>query len=637
MAKNNEVNPLFITEADQYVFAQGSHYEIFDKMGAHKTVVDGVEGVYFAVWAPNAQYVNVAGSFNDWDIYEYNMGRLGEGGIFALFVPGVKEGDMYKYVITTPSGEKIYKADPYGNHMELRPGNASKVADLTGFEWGDKAWMTAKESKDWQKEPIAIYECHIGSWMRHPEEGAKGFYNYREFADRIVDYLKEMKYTHIELMGIAEHPFDGSWGYQVTGYYAPTSRYGTPKDFMYLVNMLHKNKIGVILDWVPAHFPRDAFGLAEFDGTCLYEHPDPRRGEHPDWGTKIFNYAKNEVRNFLIANAMFWVDKFHVDGLRVDAVASMLYLDYGKKDGEWLPNEYGNNKNLDAIEFFRHLNSSMERRFPGTLMIAEESTAWPMVTGDVKEGGLGFTFKWNMGWMHDFCEYMKLDPLFRKDNHYKMTFAMSYNNSENYILPLSHDEVVHLKCSMLEKMPGFYVDKFANLRVGYTYMFTHSGKKLLFMGQEFAQDHEWNEEKELDWILLTDDLHSAMKNYVSRLLEIYRKYPCLYEIDNDWNGFEWMNADDKANSTYSYVRKASSGRNNLLVVLNMTPMERKDFVVGVPKKKKYKLILNSDETCFGGNGGEIPKEITAKAKEADGKPYSITFDLPPYGAAIFQF
>ncbi len=637
MAKNSEVNPLFITEADQYVFAQGSHYEIFDKMGAHKTVVDGVEGVYFAVWAPNAQYVNVAGSFNDWDIYEYNMGRLGEGGIFALFVPGVKEGDMYKYVITTPSGEKIYKADPYGNHMELRPGNASKVADLTGFEWGDKAWMTAKESKDWQKEPIAIYECHIGSWMRHPEEGAKGFYNYREFADRIVDYLKEMKYTHIELMGIAEHPFDGSWGYQVTGYYAPTSRYGTPKDFMYLVNMLHKNKIGVILDWVPAHFPRDAFGLAEFDGTCLYEHPDSRRGEHPDWGTKIFNYAKNEVRNFLIANAMFWVDKFHVDGLRVDAVASMLYLDYGKKDGEWLPNEYGNNKNLDAIEFFRHLNSSMERRFPGTLMIAEESTAWPMVTGDVKEGGLGFTFKWNMGWMHDFCEYMKLDPLFRKDNHYKMTFAMSYNNSENYILPLSHDEVVHLKCSMLEKMPGFYVDKFANLRVGYTYMFTHSGKKLLFMGQEFAQDHEWNEEKELDWILLTDDLHSAMKNYVSRLLEIYRKYPCLYEIDNDWNGFEWMNADDKENSTYSYVRKASSGRNNLLVVLNMTPMERKDFVVGVPKKKKYKLILNSDETCFGGNGGEIPKEITAKAKEADGKPYSITFDLPPYGAAIFQF
>ena len=637
MGKNKEINPLFITEADQYVFAQGSHYEIFDKLGAHKTVVDGVEGVYFAVWAPGAQYVNVAGSFNDWDIYEYNMGRLGEGGIFALFVPGVKENDMYKYVITTPSGEKIYKADPYGNYMELRPGNASKVTDLTGFQWNDKAWMDAKKIKDWNKEPIAIYECHIGSWMRHPKPDAEGFYNYREFADRIVEYLKEMKYTHVELIGIAEHPFDGSWGYQVTGYYAPTSRYGTPKDFMYLVDTLHKNKIGVILDWVPAHFPRDAFGLVEFDGTCLYEHPDPRRGEHPDWGTKIFNYAKNEVRNFLIANAMFWVDKFHVDGLRVDAVASMLYLDYGKKDGEWLPNEYGNNKNLDAIEFFRHLNSAMQRRFPGTMMIAEESTAWPMVTGDVKEGGLGFSFKWNMGWMHDFCEYMKLDPLFRKDNHYKMTFAMSYNNSENYILPLSHDEVVHLKCSMLKKMPGFYVDKFANLRVGYTYMFTHSGKKLLFMGQEFGQDNEWNEEKELDWGLLSDELHSSLKYYVSKLLELYRKYPCLYEIDNDWAGFEWMNADDTEQSTYSYVRKAANGRNNLLVVLNMTPMDRKDYTVGVPKRKKYKLVLNSDDTSFGGNGGVIPKEITAKAKKADGKPYSLTFDLPPYGAAIFQF
>ena len=637
MAKNNEVNPLFITEADQYVFAQGCHYEIYEKMGAHKTVVDGVEGVYFAVWAPNAQYVNVAGTFNDWDIYEYNMGRLGEGGVFALFVPGVKEDDLYKYVITTPSGEKIYKADPYGNYMEVRPGNASKVTDLTRFKWSDKTWMDAKSQKDWFKEPIAIYECHIGSWMRHPEEEEKGFYNYREFADRIVEYLKEMKYTHVELMGIAEHPFDGSWGYQVTGYYAPTSRYGTPEDFMYLVNTLHKNKIGVILDWVPAHFPRDAFGLAEFDGTCIYEHPDPRRGEHPDWGTKIFNYAKKEVSNFLIANAMFWVDKFHIDGLRVDAVASMLYLDYGKQDGQWLPNEYGNNKNLDAIEFFRHLNSMMEKRYPGTIMIAEESTAWPMVTGDVKEGGLGFTFKWNMGWMHDFCEYMKLDPLFRKDNHYNMTFAMSYNGSENYILPLSHDEVVHLKCSMLNKMPGFYVDKFANLRAGYTYMFTHSGKKLLFMGQEFGQDHEWNEAKELDWNLLSDDLHSSMKYYVSKLLEIYNKYPCLHEIDNDWAGFEWINADDKENSVYSYMRKASNGKNNLLVVLNMTPMERKDYVVGVPKKKKYKLILNSDEKCFGGTGAKMPGEISAKAVEADGKPYSLTMDLPPYGAMIFQF
>lgn len=637
MIKNKEENALYITEADQYVFAQGCHYEIYNKMGAHKTTENGVEGVYFAVWAPNAKYVNVAGSFNDWDIYQYELQRLGEGGIYAGFVPGVKEDDLYKFVITTADDEKIYKADPYANYSELRPGNASRVTDISGFKWTDKVWMDARAHKEWTKEPVAIYECHIGSWMRHPKEGEEGFYNYREFADRIVEYLKEMKYTHVELMGIAEHPFDGSWGYQVTGYYAPTSRYGKPEDFMYLINLLHKNKIGVILDWVPAHFPRDEFGLANFDGTCLYEHPDARRGEHPDWGTKIFNYARKEVSNFLIANAMFWVEKFHIDGLRVDAVASMLYLDYGKKDGEWLPNEYGNNKNLDAIEFFRHLNSMMKKRNPGVLMIAEESTAWPMVTGDVKEGGLGFSFKWNMGWMHDFCEYMKLDPLFRKDNHYKMTFAMSYNASENYILPLSHDEVVHLKCSMLNKMPGFYVDKFANLRVGYTYMFTHSGKKLLFMGQDFGQDHEWDESKELDWSLLADKEHSSLKYYVSQLLDIYRKYPALHEIDRDWAGFEWMNADDCERSIYSYVRKASSGKNNILVILNMTPIERKDYKVGVWKKKKYTLLLNSDEECFGGKGGKIPPALTAKDEEVEGKPYALTFDLPAYGAVMFRF
>ncbi|MCR5654535.1 MAG: 1,4-alpha-glucan branching protein GlgB [Lachnospiraceae bacterium] len=638
MAKKVE-NPLFLTEADQYVFAQGSHYEIYDKLGAHKTNVFGDDGVYFAVWAPHAKAVSVAGSFNDWNVDEYPMERLGEGGIYARFIPGVKENDMYKFVITTADDRIIYKADPFGNMMELRPGTASLVTDLTRFKWTDDEWQNAKKTTDWQKQPVAIYECHIGSWMRHPKPEAEGFYNYKEFADRIVDYLKKLKYTHVELMGIAEHPFDGSWGYQVTGYYAPTSRYGTPEDFMYLVNKLHKNGIGVILDWVPAHFPRDEFGLADFDGQPLYEHPDPRRGEHPDWGTKIFNYAKNEVRNFLIANAMFWVKKFHIDGLRVDAVASMLYLDYGKRDGEWLPNEYGNNKNLDAIEFFRHLNSQMRERFPGTLMIAEESTAWPMVTGDVKEGGLGFSMKWNMGWMHDFCEYMKLDPYFRKDNHYKMTFAMSYNSSENYILPLSHDEVVHLKCSMLNKMPGFFVDKFANLRVGYTFMFTHCGKKLLFMGQEFGQEHEWNEATELEWGTLEDPLHSSMQNYVAKLLEIYRKYPCMYENDNNWNGFEWMNADDSQNSIYSFVRKSENGKNNLLVVLNMTPMERTDFKLGVPSSKKYKLILNSDATEFGGNGHEIKKDLTPVKEEyeVNGQKYSVTFDLPPYGAAIFSF
>ena len=629
-----------ITEADAYLFAQGTHYEIYEKMGAHVAEIDGQKGVYFAVWAPNAKYVNVIGSFNNWDIFQDNMDRISEGGIFALFIPGAKIGDMYKYVITTSDDRKLYKADPYGNYAQLRPDNASIVTDLSGFKWTDSVWQTEKQTKDILKQPMAIYECHIGSWMKHPvsdPEKETGFYNYREFADRFVEYCKDMKYTHVELMGISEHPFDGSWGYQVTGYYAPTSRYGTPEDFMYLVNTLHKHHIGVILDWVPAHFPKDEFGLANFDGTCLYEHPDARRGEHPDWGTKIFNYGKHEVSNFLIANAMFWVNKFHIDGLRVDAVASMLYLDYGRENGQWLPNEFGNNKNLDAIEFFRHLNSMMKKKYPGTMMIAEESTAWPLVTGDPKEGGLGFTFKWNMGWMHDFCSYMSLDPIFRKDNHYKLTFAMSYNESENYILPLSHDEVVHLKCSMLNKMPGFYKDKFANLRVGYTYMFTHCGKKLLFMGQDFGQDCEWSEERELEWHYLEDKEHSSMKYYTQKLLEIYNKYPCLSENDNNWKSFEWINADDKDRSIYSYMRKSENGRNNILVVLNMTPMERKDYQLGVDKKKKYKLLLNSDDVDFGGNGGTIPKEITAKAVKCDNKPYSLTFDLPAYGAALFLF
>ena len=632
--------PVMITEADAYLFAQGTHYEIYEKMGAHVAEIDGQKGVYFAVWAPNAKYVNVIGSFNNWDIFQDNMDRISEGGIFALFIPGAKIGDMYKYVITTSDDRKLYKADPYGNYAQLRPDNASIVTDLSGFKWTDSVWQTEKQTKDILKQPMAIYECHIGSWMKHPvsdPEKETGFYNYREFADRFVEYCKDMKYTHVELMGIAEHPFDGSWGYQVTGYYAPTSRYGTPEDFMYLVNTLHKHHIGVILDWVPAHFPKDEFGLANFDGTCLYEHPDARRGEHPDWGTKIFNYGRHEVSNFLIANAMFWVNKFHIDGLRVDAVASMLYLDYGRENGQWLPNEFGNNKNLDAIEFFRHLNSMMKKKYPGTMMIAEESTAWPLVTGDPKEGGLGFTFKWNMGWMHDFCSYMSLDPIFRKDNHYKLTFAMSYNESENYILPLSHDEVVHLKCSMLNKMPGFYKDKFANLRVGYTYMFTHCGKKLLFMGQDFGQDCEWSEERELEWHYLEDKEHSSMKYYTQKLLEIYNKYPCLSENDNNWKSFEWINADDKDRSIYSYMRKSENGRNNILVVLNMTPMERKDYQLGVDKKKKYKLLLNSDDVDFGGNGGTIPKEITAKAVKCDNKPYSLTFDLPAYGAALFLF
>ena len=416
---------VFISEADQYLFAQGTHYDIYKKLGAHPSVEDGKKGMFFGVWAPNAESVHVIGSFNGWDETAHPMTKLRPGGIYKLFVPGVGEGELYKFLITTPSGEKLYKADPFANSAELRPGNASKTTDISGFKWTDEVWMKEREGKDYNQEPVAIYECHIGSWMRHPRPEEQGFYNYREFADRIVEYLKEMKYTHVELMGIAEYPFDGSWGYQGTGYYAPTSRYGEPKDFMYLINKLHKHKIGVILDWVPAHFATDAHGLGRFDGECIFEDPDPRKGEHPDWGTKIFNYGKNEVKNFLIANALFWIKEYHIDGIRVDAVASMLYLDYGKKEGQWVPNKYGGNKNLEAIEFFKHLNSVVRGTYPGFMTIAEESTAWPKVTGNVEEGGLGFSFKWNMGWMHDFCEYMKLDPYFRKDNHYAMTFAMS--------------------------------------------------------------------------------------------------------------------------------------------------------------------------------------------------------------------
>ena len=446
-----------------------------------------------------------------------------------------------------------------------------------------------------------------------------------------------MKYTHIELIGIAEHPFDGSWGYQVTGYFAPTSRYGTPEDFAWMVDYLHKNKIGIILDWVPAHFPRDAHGLVDFDGTPVYEYADPRKGEHPDWGTKIFDFGKYEVRNFLISNALYWIEHFHIDGLRVDAVASILYLDYGKQDGQWVANEYGGNKNLEAVEFFKHLNSVVLGRNPGALMIAEESTAWPAVTGDVKDDGLGFSLKWNMGWMHDFTEYMKLDPYFRKGAHYNMTFAMSYAYSEKYILVLSHDEVVHLKCSMLNKMPGLGFDKFANLKVAYAFMMGHSGKKLLFMGQEFAQLQEWSEKRQLDWYLLEEDWHRQVQNWVRDLLHLYKRRKAFYELDNSWEGFEWVNADDKDRSIYSFIRHAKGGRQNLLFVCNFTPMARDDYRVGVPRRKQYKLILNSDEAQYGGSGKERPEVYKAVKSECDGRPYSFAYPLPAYGVAIFEF
>ena len=628
---------VFISEDDMYLFGQGTHYDIYKKLGAHPSVAGGKKGYYFAVWAPNALSVHVIGSWNGWNENEGEMKKLGPVGIWGLFIEEITPGQMYKFLIYAQDGSKLYKADPYANQAEFRPGTASITADLSSFDWSDDKWMGERDKKDWYKEPMAIYECHIGSFMKHPNGTEDGFYNYREFAARIVEYLREMKYTHIELMGIAEHPFDGSWGYQVTGYYAPTSRYGTPGDFMYLINELHKAGIGVILDWVPAHFATDAHGLGKFDGECIYEDPDPRRGEHPDWGTKIFNLAKPEVKNFLIANVLYWLREYHVDGIRVDAVASMLYLDYGKKEGQWLPNKYGDNKNLDAIVFFQHMNSVVRGTYPGFITVAEESTAWPNVTGPIGTESLGFTFKWNMGWMHDFCEYMKLDPVMKKGAHHMMTFAMTYNESEHYILPLSHDEVVHLKCSMVEKMPGYKIDKYANLRVGYTYMFGHSGKKLLFMGQDFGQEREWSEARELDWFLLGEKNNAGMKEYMRELLEMYRKYPCLYRIDDSWKGFEWMNADDADRSIFSFVRRDGTGKKSLLFILNMTPMKWENYVVPVPKSGEYKLVLNSDEARFGGWGSSAPEKLRSVKEHCVFQENTIKLDMNPYSALVYTF
>ena len=627
------------SEMDRYLFGEGTHYEIYKLMGAHPTTQRGKDGVYFAVWAPHAESVSVVGDFNKWDPDKNVMKCDNDMGIYQLFVPKVREGDLYKFCITTYKGKLLFKADPYANYAEHRPGTASCVYDISRFKWGDSVWMKKRQEFNEKKDAMSIYELHPGSWKKHPlKDGDEdGFYNYRELAHSLADYVKEMGYTHVELMGIAEHPFDGSWGYQVTGYYAPTSRYGTPEDFQYFVNYMHKNKIGVILDWVPAHFPKDAHGLADFDGTPTYEYADPRKGEHPDWGTKVFDYGKNEVKNFLIANALFWIQEYHIDGLRVDAVASMLYLDYGREAGQWIPNKYGENKNLEAIEFFKHLNSVVLGKNKGTVMIAEESTAWPMVTGKPEEGGLGFSLKWNMGWMHDFLEYMKLDPYFRKYNHHKMTFSMSYAYSEKYVLVLSHDEVVHLKCSMINKMPGLGQDKFENLKAGYSYMFGHPGKKLLFMGQEFGQFQEWSEARELDWFLLAEPEHEQLQAYVKELLALYKKYPALYANDDNKQGFEWINADDAARSIFSFIRKSPTGRNNLLFVINYTPVAREDYRVGVPKRKQYKLILNSKDPKF---GGDTPVEQTvykAVKKECDGRDYSFAYPLPAYGVAVFLY
>lgn len=629
----------FITKFDQYLFGQGTHYDLYNKLGAHPMTVDGEEGVYFAVWAPNAAAVSIVGDFNEWDENATPMERLEPLGIYQIFLTGIKVGDIYKYCVTAQDGKKTLKADPYGFQAELRPNNASVVADISDFKWHDSRWMKKREKFDDKKNPMFVYEVHPGSWKKHEqtEEDEDGFYNYREIAHELAAYVKDMGYTHVELMGIAEHPFDGSWGYQVTNYFAPTSRHGSPEDFQYFMDYMHEHNIGVILDWVPAHFPRDAFGLAEFDGTCLYEYADPRKGEHPDWGTKVFDYGKTEVQNFLICNALFWLEHYHVDGLRVDAVASMLYLDYGREDGQWVPNIYGGNENLEAIEFFKHLNTIVKKRNPGIVMIAEESTAWPKVTDKAEYGGLDFSLKWNMGWMHDFLEYMKLDPYFRKYNHTKMNFAMVYAYSENYMLVLSHDEVVHLKCSMIEKMPGSYEDKFKNLMAGYAFMTGHPGKKLLFMGQDFGQHREWSEKRELDWFLLDKEPNRHLQAFVKELLHLYKNNKCLYEYDCYPEGFEWINADDGDRSIFSFVRHSESGKSNMLFIINFTPVERPDYRVGTTCRRKHTLVLSSDDKKFGGTGKRRPKEYKPAKKECDGRKYSFRYKLPAYGVAVFKF
>ncbi len=628
----------YVTDMDRYLFGQGTHYEIYNKLGAHLGKCDGKMGCYFALWAPHAKAVSVVGDFNNWDENANDMGKASEGGIYQCFIPGIKEGAIYKFCITTKTGEKKYKADPYARFAEVRPNTASRVVKKLSHKWKDAEFLKERDKKAGTDQPMAIFECHPGSFMKHPgREEDQSLYTYEELTRVLIDHVEANGYTHVEFMGICEYPYDGSWGYQVTGYFAPTSRYGSPEDFANMVDTLHQHGIGVILDWVPAHFPKDAHGLADFDGEPCYEYSDPRKGEHPDWGTKIFDYGKNEVKNFLMASALYWVKEFHIDGLRVDAVASMLYLDYGKEAGQWIPNENGGNENLEVIEFFKHLNSIMKKMHPSVMMIAEESTAWPKVTASPEDGGLGFTYKWNMGWMHDFLEYMKLDPLFRKNNHHLMTFGMSYNESEKFILVLSHDEVVHLKCSMLNKMPGLGIDKFRNLMLAYTFFITHPGKKLLFMGQDIAQEREWSEERELDWFLLEKPEHRCLNEFFKELMKIYRKYPAAYNHDHDWMGFEWMNCVDADRSIFSYVRKSPDGKNNLLVVLNFTPVDRPDYRVGVPKGKKYERLISSAEERFGNELLSSEKSYKAEKSECDNQKYSFAYPLKGYEAVIFKY
>lgn len=629
-----------VGELDQHLFNEGEHRRVYDFMGAHVRTYGSVTGVLFTVWAPNASRVSVVGNFNCWDGRRHMMRSIGSSGIWEIFIPELKEGDIYKFEIRAANGDIFLKLDPYAYRTELRPRTAAVVASDKPFEWTDGQWIARRESVNWLEQPVNIYEVHLHSWqgpgLRQIDPANEDdFHNYREIAHALADYILEMGYTHIELLPISEHPFDQSWGYQTTGYYAPTARYGKPEDFAYFVNHMHKNGIGVIIDWVPAHFPKDDFSLGRFDGTALYEHQDPRQGEHKDWGTYIFNYGRHEVRNFLIGNALYWFDKFHIDGLRVDAVASMLYLNYSRNDGEWIPNRYGGNENIEAISFMRRLNELTHEIFPGTLMIAEESTAWPGVTKPTFTGGLGYTCKWNMGWMHDSLEYFSKDPVFRSYHHDKLTFSLWYAFSENFVLPLSHDEVVHGKRSILDKMSGDYWQKFANARLLFSYMLTHPGKKLLFMGAEIGQWNEWDCKKSLDWVLLKYPIHAGLRKALQDLNRIYKQTPSLWEDDFTNNGFEWIDVSDVKQSVLSYIRWNKARTKPVVVVLNCTPVVRYNYRIGVPCGGTWKEIFNSDASIYGGSGIGNGGAVTAENVPFHGRYQSLNLTLPPLGALIF--